>query len=1649
VSANHDTRPKEIDHFPSTGAVVGIQTPTGLVNAVLSGAATVEVALDSLHTVEGLEAVDTELVTMELVGAGGVRLRAGRAHGLPASKGGIREKVNRQAGRVDLPGPERPFCLAGECEGAQADSFFDVFFEVEVGGQVLHNGEPLRMEAVIDRKPPQTIYTHVIPRPIPLLTREGKESGLFLVSANHDTRPPPEIEEDVLEHTSALVGLRLRDGRLVNLVLSGGALVHVDLSKLGDSQNNGLEEVPTELVDMELSGAGYTLVAGRNKGQKPTFGSIEENRNIMPGRLDLPGPDAPLCTPPVPPDCVGATATSDFAVFFEVRTPDGLRLHNRDPLRMASVITEKPPRTSYRHIITRPIPLFGPNDEPTGILLVTANHDTRGGEIDVFPNSHAQITLAVPGAPNQVIGADGPTTVVVNIGPNGEAGDTDGNGRNDVRTEIVELRLTGIGPQGPVEIGLNPNKRSFGQIEEQTNAKPGTLEVPPFGEGKADSFFDVFVEVKLPDGTLVHNESPIHLATVITHKPPAPGEGYQNPFDQAPIVLFTRDGRDSGVRLLQEIHTPVPPEIDFFRHSLARITVQQGDLTEVVTLAGPTQVSVGVGPRGEALMTDGSGHDRVPTEMTLMNLRGFSKLFGRVAVRLDRTRPTKGDITELENNVRGILEVPPFARGRAKSSFDVFAEFVVGEGASAQVFHTSEPFRMESIITHKPPRPGEEYVNPFERPIELLDAANRPIGVRLVKEIHIPNPPVEVDIFRESGAVIVLSLPDPTGQPRTEEVRLQGGTRVHVLIPPNGWTADTDGDGLDQAPSEMTELALKGTSSLGTVEVVLDRSRPTTGELEELVNQTTGTLDVPPFTPEGGARSHFDVNFLVRVGDRVLHTARPIRMETIIRHKPPRPGEQYTNPFLEPVELLGPDGQPTGIKLVKEVHTPIPHRPVISIWDVSSGGLRRMEVRARELARWYTHLEWSIDSRLWLKGRAEGLWITQEALRTFSYKSHCIIRNPRGTGVWQIWRTFRREDVVRFEKHYRISWLGHLNPFVKELDPENRQYALSIDHAELTLPLNPSDPNPETPVNEAVMIIDEKGQSHMLGEAGFEATPDTAGNPGGFQLLTTAASSKFLPAAAERIQRSSPAPMPGMANLQPGVIIQWLVDDNGNVLVDEDGKPGPDPIHARHVLGNLRQGVLESPTDQEGHELTLDQAGGQTRLYCWELTATGEVRGATPGQIVIGPPADLDGDGAPDRNTAAGGPAPVDPTLRELVTDAQGNIAERVVTDMKPVDWAAVEEGPVTDVELAAYNDNLKQQLPNFVPPEPPFDLCIREVKLRGFWGICRRVVYDAWLQHLKWRIRHHVTLQRGAYRVWITRKAVTEFESVQIHRLFGQPPVRRTIPTEHIRFFRVCYRVLVLGPDQVRVKVDRIFVCLPEDPSNPRSRLMLLTTHGNELDLNEVPPRVLAGLEPDPFPTDANGVFVEEISDVAGVRDMTANTAGVFEAMIRGAAGTPAAPGPVEFSVPVQLDAGMDEVTLVGNSDSSDELNDNQLPLYGWMLNEDGTLAEDTYDLGDGKTLTLGTGPSGTLPLFQDENGQPVSDATPLASETMVTETPLVDEIALQAGQISISWSAEGFVLEGADQVTGPWTQVATQSPYSTAPTGQAKFFRLRAEQQ
>jgi hypothetical protein len=217
------------------------------------------------------------------------------------------------------------------------------------------------------------------------------------------------------------------------------------------------------------------------------------------------------------------------------------------------------------------------------------------------------------------------------------------------------------------------------------------------------------------------------------------------------IPLFFKDGSESDFKLGASSHTPRPDdqeppvvEIDSFPNSEAVIAIGFQDVVESVNLTGPTEVHVffeGL-KEGDAQDDDNDGLDEVPTEMVSMELRGNSELLGPIILRAGSgmgMRESPGEIEESFNEITGNLDVAPFLNGgTADSFFDIWFEIEVER--QGEVFHNEDAARMEGLITHKPPAPGDQYSKPENVVVELYNDSGEPTGITIVRAIHTPNP---------------------------------------------------------------------------------------------------------------------------------------------------------------------------------------------------------------------------------------------------------------------------------------------------------------------------------------------------------------------------------------------------------------------------------------------------------------------------------------------------------------------------------------------------------------------------------------------------------------------------------------------------------------------------------------------------------------------------------------------------------------------------------------------------------------------------------------------------------------------------------------------------------------------------------------------
>ncbi len=144
----------EIDVYRHSIAEMELTGPSGTETIFLSGPEKVVVYFEGLQEGDafdddgdGLDEVRTVMQQLDLTGSSpSLGPVAVRVHPTIPSLGAIIEHFDHTTGTLDVP-PFGP-------EASLADSFFDVFFEVEVAGLLLHTEDPKRLRTTITYKPP-------------------------------------------------------------------------------------------------------------------------------------------------------------------------------------------------------------------------------------------------------------------------------------------------------------------------------------------------------------------------------------------------------------------------------------------------------------------------------------------------------------------------------------------------------------------------------------------------------------------------------------------------------------------------------------------------------------------------------------------------------------------------------------------------------------------------------------------------------------------------------------------------------------------------------------------------------------------------------------------------------------------------------------------------------------------------------------------------------------------------------------------------------------------------------------------------------------------------------------------------------------------------------------------------------------------------------------------------------------------------------------------------------------------------------------------------------------------------------------------------------------------------------------------------------
>lgn len=152
----------------------------------------------------------------------------------------------------------------------------------------------------------------------------------------------------------------------------------------GNGAGNGLDEVTTEIIQLDLQGASqFGTITVRESSERVSNGIFEEMANPNPGTMDF-QPDG---------------AHSFFDVFIEVDVPGFGTLHNVDPVVMYCIIFEIPPLLClYQPPIDDPIDLFDEDEQLVARLIHAAHVPVPAGEVFVvFRNIPSEDKLLIMG----------------------------------------------------------------------------------------------------------------------------------------------------------------------------------------------------------------------------------------------------------------------------------------------------------------------------------------------------------------------------------------------------------------------------------------------------------------------------------------------------------------------------------------------------------------------------------------------------------------------------------------------------------------------------------------------------------------------------------------------------------------------------------------------------------------------------------------------------------------------------------------------------------------------------------------------------------------------------------------------------------------------------------------------------------------------------------------------------------------------------------------------------------------------------------------------------------------------------------------------------------------------------------------------------
>ncbi len=749
---------------------------------------------DARDTADGHALIEIEIVSMSLQGSTPIGTIIMRESPIRDSRGQIRQ----QSAGADFP----------------ADSFFDVFVEIDTPFGTLSNLKPIRLQATINQLPPfQTEYTPPALAGVALYLNSRQVGVLTHASYYVGQRPSFSVAPG---GPSALAPATIHDVPTIPRILAASLGLSrgddVDALSYGTDFINYNANIQFSVDERSAGRAGTAVATEASAGEaqadefrvSPSFPAGGSNVQVLDENGDSAPPFPLLIADDV--DALSEAPTSsvdrdgngvpESAVYFSLAagsptlaiigaTPADILVSNGGAtptiflsrgalgLRAGDDVDALCLTSGNRVILFSLSPgsptlallgggaaaLLGGFAAPLSMPPIRYAPASRLGlqrsdnvnalkcsqpEIDNFAHTLAKMTIELPSG-TQTVALQGETSISVAITPRGGATqDSDRDGLEEVQTEMVSLNLVGNSPMGPVKVRLRdvrqyPQFGTYGFIEETVNDTPGVLDLPPFGTGTADSFFDVFFEVDL-GGQVLHNIQPKRMKATLTHKPPGQDDTYE---DHTRTELYDLNDRPAGIYVTDASHTPNPRHIvQDAVPARATLVLNTGLITETIALTGWTTVLHATGLHGAASDWDGDGRDQIPTEIVQMDLQGaLIEPTGHITLRLRGAnlspfQPSLGETEELTNTIPGRLDVAPFTQdGMIDSFFDVFTEISlrrdlsVSDANNAPLLHNMVPLRLQGRSNVFPATSANALHSPAG--VALVDESDQPTHMRI------------------------------------------------------------------------------------------------------------------------------------------------------------------------------------------------------------------------------------------------------------------------------------------------------------------------------------------------------------------------------------------------------------------------------------------------------------------------------------------------------------------------------------------------------------------------------------------------------------------------------------------------------------------------------------------------------------------------------------------------------------------------------------------------------------------------------------------------------------------------------------------------------------------------------------------------------